>query len=829
MHILNDQKLLRMIRYAPVLIIGTLTVIISLSLISSNREKAKQSIAELRTEVLERQKASIKQRVMHIAQETRYQKALAETVLKEQAKSRVEEAHEIAMSIYNNHREESKSVVTQLINEALRPIRFFDGRGYFFIFTMEGINVMHGLRPQIEGKSAWDAQDTRGKFILREHIELIKEHGESFYQWWYPKPGQPADVEFEKIGFGKEFLPYDWFIGTGEYVKDIEDDIKGNVLHWINSYRFDENSYIFVVDDKGTLLAHKDQNLIGQSIVGLKNSQGDSVWEKFNNISPDGGFVEYELLFSNEDSKLSYLEKIADWEWTIGTGYNLAEFDAYLGEKEAALKEQNRQELIRISLISALLTLLFMAISLLLSVQVSARFSRFQSKINNHFDELEQTRDQMQYMALHDVLTGLPNRILLIDNIEVALRKASHEGKKIAIAFVDLDDFKRINDLHGHSAGDSLLKKVGERFQNLLEGDDSVARFGGDEFVFCFPALDSVKEAERKVQLVKNVFTQSFEVSQRSLLTNCSIGVSMYPSDGMDVETLIRNADIVLYKSKAQNKGSVMFYDDSINEQVQQAFRLEEQLREAINNDEISVVYQPQIDIKTLKMVGVEALARWHNEKLGHVRPDVFIAAAEDTGLIHDIGLYVFERSCEDLAELSQTQYGENFGLSVNISPKQLIEITFINDLLAITHRHGVDVGRITLEITENVLINDLGKVTPTLVQLRELGFGISLDDFGTGYSSLSYLNNLPITEIKIDRCFIDRMLVNSQSMSLVKAIIAIGEASNLIVVAEGVENSPQFEQLKYYGCCLAQGYLFDKPQEFEVLMSRMKENQYSF
>ncbi|MDG3087914.1 cache domain-containing protein [Vibrio hannami] len=818
---INDRKLLNLIRYAPVLIIGICVIAINIVVFQDNRNKATESIESLRNDLIERQQGLVSHHVNQAVKQIQFEKSRAVELLKKQAKSRVYEAHEIATNIYNNNRDKSKQEITKLISDALRPIRFFEGRGYFFVFQMDGINVMHGLKTQLEGKSAWGAKDVRGTFILREHIRLIKElGGEAFYNWWYQKPGEPVDAEFEKVGFGKRFEPYDWFIGTGEYVVDVENDIKKLMLNWASEFGYDEAGYVFIIDKSGEILASHGKARIGKFIDKTVSENGKLTVKAMEQATADGGgFVEYNAsykpgeIFDGEDvaPKISYVKAIEEWGWFVGSGFYTEEFEHYLAQKQLELVNNNQSEFIKITIISLIFTLMVMGVSLMAGNLIAQRFSKFQERISEDFGELEDTKDQMAYMAQHDALTGLPNRLMLVDVIREGIEYSRANGKQLAVMFVDLDDFKKVNDLYGHSSGDKLLETISRKFETILGARDTVSRFGGDEFIFCFPDLEDITAAERKVQDIKAVFQDQFVIDGKVLSTACSIGVSMYPEDSDSPDSLIRKADIVLYKSKAIKKGDVMFYDESINEQVQYDFVVEEELRRAIYKDEISVLYQPQMDADTGKMIGVEALARWSNVRLGMVSPVKFIAVAEETGLIHEIGLFVFRRACEDISLLSRNG-DDALKVSVNISPKQLLNPDFSQYLEEIVRDVGIDISRVTLEITENVLLDDLNKVTPILMSLRNMGFGISLDDFGTGYSSLSYLNNLPISEIKIDRCFIDKLLVNEQSDSLVKAIIAIGDSCGMRVVAEGVETQEQYKTLMSYGCGYVQGYYFERP-----------------
>ncbi|WP_413284348.1 cache domain-containing protein [Vibrio sp. MA40-2] len=830
MPLINDTKLLRLIRYAPVVFIVLFIMCINVVIIQDNRVKAKKSIQSLRYEVIERQKNIIRQHVELVANEINYQSTKTREILRRQAKQRVNEAYAIANNLYLNNQDKSKDEIIKLISDALRPIRFFEGRGYYFIFQMDGVSVMHGLKPEIEGKSAWNAKDTRGTYILQQHIQLIKQDSEAFYRWWYRKPDEPKTEEFEKIGFGKLFEPYNWMIGTGEYVVDVEHDVQAEIIDWVTDYGYEDKGFIFLLDGDGTVLSHREPNFVGTNIADSKLITQLNRKNMMLKAAQGGGFVSYKIPAIYPDAnqgtenkqreKISFVQGIDGWDWVIGTGFYLDDFEEYLAEKQALLREQNQQEFIKMLTLSSILTALTVALSLVLNNMIANRFNNFQLRINADFRELENTKNKMQHMATHDALTGLPNRLLLIDEISQGIEYAQKNGFELAVVFVDLDDFKKVNDLYGHASGDKLLEIVSRKFETILGPKDTISRFGGDEFIFCFPQLSGMEQARDKLNSISRVFDDPFVINGKVLVTNCSIGVSMFPSDSDNAESLIRKADIVLYKSKAIQKGKVMFYDDSINEQIQYEYRLEEELRDAVAKEEIFVLYQPQIEVESGQLVGVEALARWSSGRFGVISPVKFIEVSERIGVINQIGQFVFRRACEDILSISPN--GQNaIDLSINISPKQLMEPGFSVSLVEIVNDVGIAIERLTLEITENILINDVNKVSPILHALRDLGFGISLDDFGTGYSSLSYLNNLPISEIKIDRCFIDKVIQSPQSVSLIKAIIAIGRSCEMKVVAEGVESEEQYNKLVDLGCSLVQGYYFDKPLSIEELILR--------
>ena len=527
----------------------------------------------------------------------------------------------------------------------------------------------------------------------------------------------------------------------------------------------------------------------------------------------------------SNDQKVSFLRKYSQWDWYIGSSFSVSEFQTYLDQQRRTLEESNSTHLMRLIIFSLLTTALMIILSYQVSLIIVRRFDKFQRRIKADFGRLEETKDQLQYMAMHDPLTGLSNRAALLETIRCGIEHSKRHEHSLAVVFLDLDDFKKVNDLYGHSVGDKLLESLSRKFESILEKGDSVSRFGGDEFIFCFPNITNQQHVQDKVARLSDVFNESFLIDGCILNTDASVGVSMYPTDSDDPETLITNADIVLYRTKTSNKGSTLFFEQKITEQIKHEYRIEDALRQALRRSEFSVLYQPQICTSNEHMISVEALVRWKSLTLGNVTPDEFIPLAERTGLINDIGMFVIKRACEDVLKLSPNG-SDALKLSLNISPKQLLNETFVEEVSLAVTRTGIDVSRLTLEVTESMPIRDLVKVTPVLQQLKNLGYGISLDDFGTGYSSLSHLNELPINELKIDRSFISSMSENARCNALVKAILAIGTSYQLTVVAEGVETKEQQLMLKKYGCDLIQGYYYSKPISIQALGQWVAEEE---
>lgn len=791
--------------------------------------EATHRIDELRENVIHQQKLTIKEQVNSVVARMAYEKEHAVELLKQQAKQRVNEAWKIAHTIYSSNSNASKADITQRIAEALSSVRFFNGRGYYFIFQMNGVNVMHPLRPELEGVSDLNTQDIHGRYILKEHIELIKaKGGEAFYNWWYRKPGESPDLQFEKIGYGKYFEPLNWFIGTGEYVADVERDIQLEALNWINDFHYGNHGYFFIINTDSTILVHENEDFVNQTLGAIR-SENQRTFEQFIAEKPiNGDYFEYLSSFkpnsSSPSRKVSYLQYVEDWDWVVGTGFYLDDLEVYLQHTLKELQAQNDQELLKILFLSILSTVIMMAISLFIGKLIAKRFINFRDSIETGYDNLAEAKDKMEFMAMHDKLTGLPNRLSLNKKIEAGIKHAKRHRKLLALVFVDLDNFKTINDQYGHTIGDKVLVNIANRFSHLLEQHDFVARFGGDEFMFCFPDADNMQSAAKRVEAVMSTFSEAFIIDGKVFTSSCSIGVSTYPKDSETPEGLVRKADIVLFQSKKNQKGSVTYFNADIDAKVQLRFKQEELLRCALRLNELSVVYQPQVNVKTGRLMGVEALLRWSNDTLGNVPPNEFIPIAEEIGAINKMGSFVLRQACDDLNKFT-VETGDAINLSVNVSPKQLLQKDFIHELHHTVALSGIATHRLTLEITENVLLDDLDIVAPVLNQLKESGFGLSLDDFGTGYSSMSYLKHLPVSEIKVDKSFVDNLLESNESDTLVKAIIAIGNSCDLHVVAEGVETKSQFEKLLSYGCYCHQGYYFSKPSTMETIIAQYKSS----
>ncbi len=428
--------------------------------------------------------------------------------------------------------------------------------------------------------------------------------------------------------------------------------------------------------------------------------------------------------------------------------------------------------------------------------------------LQKEIEERQKIEDDLNYLAHHDPLTNLPNRTLLIDRIEHAITVANREKKQLAILFLDLDRFKYINDSLGHSVGDALLLKVSECLKNILRESDTVARNGGDEFVVILEKIDQAGSIAIASQKIIDAITQAFDVHGHEIHIGVSIGVSLYPSDGSDPTTLIKNADTAMYKSKQLGGNNYQFYEEAMSHLMRERLIMETKLRSASDNNELFIVYQPQIDINTGKTIGFEALMRWNNPELGLVSPARFIPILEDTGLIYPVGEWLVRR----VAEFIKSGDTDSRKISINLSALQCKKHSFVNYIRDIIDELGIDPGLLEFEMTESLLVEDFENTNTFLSELNRIGCTIALDDFGTGYTSMNYLTRLPIDIIKIDRCFVNGIESNDDLKSIVNAIITMSKSLNVSNIIEGVENRDQLKVIQELGGHVIQGFLFSKP-----------------
>ncbi|KRA52661.1 hypothetical protein ASD77_13605 [Pseudoxanthomonas sp. Root65] len=468
-------------------------------------------------------------------------------------------------------------------------------------------------------------------------------------------------------------------------------------------------------------------------------------------------------------------------------------------------------------------TVAIMGIALIVSVldrQMHARTHHLAHSLARANEELLQA-------ALHDPLTRLPNRILLQDRIEQAIEKARRKHEQFAVMFLDLDGFKGINDAYGHQAGDTLLVEVATHVRSLLRGQDTLSRLGGDEFVLVVAATDPEDAAMVAQRIIDAIGTTALHVHGTELQVTASMGIALYPSDGDSERELMAHADAAMYHTKDNGRNGYTFFAPSMNISAHQQLKLLNELRRAVERNELVLYYQPKFSAPHYEMVGAEALLRWRHPELGLLAPGAFIPAAERSGLILPIGDWVLDDACRQMRAWREEGHGIT-NVAINLSPLQFSSPNLVAIVAEALRRHDVPASSLTLEITETTAMRDADASLGILDELTRMGVKISIDDFGTGYSSLLYLKRLPASELKIDRAFVRELESNAEDAAIVSSIIALGKTLNLRVVAEGVETLGQRQQLRRLGCDLYQGYLMGEPMEADALFAAQAARQHA-
>lgn len=429
--------------------------------------------------------------------------------------------------------------------------------------------------------------------------------------------------------------------------------------------------------------------------------------------------------------------------------------------------------------------------------------------------------ERLMQMANFDSLTGLPNRNLAMDRLKQALLRQQREHTVCALLFIDLDQFKKINDTQGHKIGDHFLEQAARRLKSCVREGDTTARLGGDEFLVILPELDDASYAEIVAEKILTAFNESFVVDGKEYYITASIGITIHPVDGDDAQILLRNADAAMYQAKHEGRNRYRFFTQQMNDHANKRLDMESQLRRALDNDELDVFFHSFHDVATKKIMGGEALMRWSNEALGEVSPEEFIPLAEETGLIVPMGEWILARACEQAKQWQQQGLAFEY-LSINISPSQLRDDNFIKTIGDTVQRCDMDASNFMLEVTERLFMEDVPQIQQKLAALKEIGVRLAIDDFGIGYSSLAYLKRFDFDVLKIDRDFMRGVPKTKEDAALTSAMIVMAHSLGLKVIGEGVESKEQLDFLNSRKCDMAQGYYFDHPangDEFSKLL----------
>ena len=429
-------------------------------------------------------------------------------------------------------------------------------------------------------------------------------------------------------------------------------------------------------------------------------------------------------------------------------------------------------------------------------------------------EDLNKNKENMKKLAYTDYLTELPNRTAfteMLDNVMLTLRNE----EIIAIMDLDLDNFKNINDTLGHSYGDELLIDVTYRLKQAIDENDYLARIGGDEFIILTQNIIDTADYEDKIRKIRNVFSFPFVLTTKEYFVTVSIGIAFAPKDGKNSQALIKNVDSAMYVAKANGKNTYSYFDYSFNQKLTEKIEIQSELRKAIERNEFMLYYQAQMDLETGEAVGFEALIRWNHPTKGTISPDEFIYLAEETGLIVPIGKWVLLTACKQLKKWQNDGY-DKINMAVNLSGRQFKDQDFVKLVLEVIKETGIDPSKLELEITESIALDNIEYTIATIKELKEIGVSFSLDDFGTGYSSMSYLKRLPVSNLKIDKSFLDTVMEDYSDQKIIQTIISLARNLDLLVIAEGVEKSEQETFLKESNCNKAQGFLYSKPVSIE-------------
>ncbi|PSL11688.1 PAS domain S-box-containing protein/diguanylate cyclase (GGDEF)-like protein [Marinobacterium halophilum] len=883
---------------------------------------------------------------LHYLNFTRQQ---TEQVLKQQIKSEVQQAVTLVRSMYAiesvRHADDPEAVAS-LIRESLRDLRFFDGRGYIFIDTLEGKCVLLPTQPETEGQSLLDNRDDTGHFIMQGLIDAVQNpnsNGYSAYRWYAP---DYLDQMRDKIAYVEYFEPLNWIIGTGDYLYQVENDIKQQALQRLGSLRLDNDGYIAVLDNGGkVLLSPSRPGTEGLSLAGLDAEHREMVSWLIAQATPEGRFVEYEwygLDSSERRDKMALVQEVPEWGWVLVAGVYQDKLMAALDAQKIRLEAELQADLQALLLLLVAALVVAMGVALLITRWLRLLMQRYQGEIDqrqidlenrsrelqlagkvfeaagegamisdarnrimavnpaftritgyaaedvvgrcpallssgqhsrvfyerlwqtlaeekrwqgeiwnrrrsgevypqwlsitvvedeqgevsnyvamfNDITERKATEDQLRYLSDFDALTDLPNRGLLRERTMQAITRAQRRNEQMALLVIDLDRFKNVNDTLGHGAGDMLLKTMAQRLLRKIGSTDTLSRLGGDEFVVLLP---NVAELGDLYALIKGYLEQiatPLKLDNHELVVTASAGLAIYPYDGEDFETLLRNADTALYHAKGSGRNMLEVFTPEMNQQVSERLLMEVRLRDALKRQEFELYYQPQYDLGRNCLSGCEALIRW-NSPDGLVMPDQFIPLAEETGLIIPIGTWVLEEACRQGAIWNRA-LATPVSVAVNVSAVQF-RPALVNEVRGALDRTGFEPEQLVLEVTESVLMSDIEGSIRLLEQLRSLGIRIALDDFGTGYASLAYLKRFVLDKLKIDRTFIMGIPEDKDDVAITSSIIDMARHLNIITVAEGVETEAHCEFLRKAGCNLAQGYYFDKPLPAEVFSQRLQ------
>ncbi|GAB4087617.1 bifunctional diguanylate cyclase/phosphodiesterase [Hydrogenophaga soli] len=864
-----------------------------------------------------------------------FTRSRTDAILRRALVERVDSAVQMMEAIHA--RESDRKPVAEVqrsILEALRPMRFFDGRGYYFVDGMDGRFLLLPTAPKFEGKDGINNRDDTGHFIMKGLIDAARQPvGEGFSRYRWYRPDQPT-VMADKLAYVRHFAPYNWLVGTGDYNHEWEEMQKKEAMARLRALQFGQSGRVGVMDMHGRLLhSPSEPALEGREMADMPAYAHEVMARAKALAEGGGGFMAYQWPHPKTGQmapKTALVRAFEPWGWVL----LVTMFDDELRETVAQQRQLQAQGSQERNFQTSLAVLLALCLGVLSSWAFSIWLHRliegyraerqkteadlriaatafdaqegiFVTDAQNHIlrvnpsfthitgfsaeeavgqrpsllssgrhdaaffqamhDSLREhghwageiwnrrkngevfpewltitavksrsgdvthyvstltditqrkaAEDEIRNLAFFDPLTQLPNRRLLMDRLQRALTSAQRGGHRGAVMFIDLDNFKLVNDTLGHDKGDELLQEVASRLLSVLREGDTVARLGGDEFVVMLEDLtprsdEAAAHCRRLGEKILAEISKSYLLAGQTIVGSCSIGVTLFGEKTCTADELMKQADLAMYKAKAEGRNAMRFFDPAMQASVMAHMALDKDLRQAMALNQLMLLYQPQFN-RAGRMVGAEALIRWQHPQRGMVSPSEFIPLAEDTGLIVPMGQWVLESACEALAQWAGQAATADLFLSVNVSGRQLRQPDFVQQILNVLAVTQAPAHRLKLELTESLLLDNKDDTIAKMSALKAHGVGFSLDDFGTGYSSLAYLKRLPLDQLKIDQSFVHDVATDDKDAAIVRTVVALAESLGLNVIAEGVETSEQRDCLATHGCLHYQGYLYGKP-----------------
>lgn len=760
------------------------------------------------------------------------------------------------------------SEARKLVSDVVRGMIYEDefGSNYIFMSTYEGIMLVQPFEPYKEGTNQWNLKDEKGNYIIQELIKSAKAKPDGAFVTYYYYPPGNTQVE-EKLSYIIGIPEIKAYIGTGMYIESSYHELEKVLENQRNGY------VVITMVILITLMLYfreltKSNNMLQEEIAGRKKAEEqlknryeelEKTKEKLQQNHDELSAIYEELTATEEELRAQYeeLQKSQDETIVLAERYMLAaegskdviwDWDArengmYISHRLSELLGYSKDDL-KIKGYADIYSLMHSEdrekVNRDYHMHIVNRTENYSSEFRlickdgtykwfhasgkSVFDkdgevlrnagsitditERKKHEAKIRQLAYFDYLTGLPNRVFAVNDLKERLCNCSTDSCTGAVFFIDIDNFKVINDTFGHSYGDRVLVEVSNRLKSLSLASLTIARIGGDEFVIIQDVYKEETEIKRQAQRVLELFKDPVNIDRNYFHIACSIGIALYPSHGSTTEEILKNADMAMYKAKNWGKNRYVLYDHQMGTALTERTKFEKQLRNAFENNEFVLYYQPKYDVKKGGVVGFEALIRWNSPVYGLVLPYRFISIIEEMGFINKIGSWVIDKTFE----FASTLQDRNVCVSCNVSPVQLLQNNFVDDVIAAFDRYELKKGCVAIEITESSLVESFEKTTEKLKKLRDKGILVYLDDFGTGYSSLTYLKQLPIDVVKIDKSFIDDIISGGIETRIVKTIIYLVHEIGLEVVAEGVETVEQLQYLSECECDYIQGYLISRP-----------------